>query len=186
MSEPARNRYATPRAIVLDLAARFAGGLFHLDAAAEPWSAKAPWFFTREHDALSRPWGPFSALKHAARSWRARRWYSFPRPSPEQPTHVFCNPPYDAIGGWIDHALEARDAGVIRVAVFVVPPGLGTRWWRRAATHADLHSYDGRIPFEPPPGLRASGANRQGSAVIVISQPMDVRRILAPRREMTA
>jgi phage N-6-adenine-methyltransferase len=154
--EPLRDQWETPWAVVHELARRFAGGAFDLDAAADARNAKAPAFFTREQNALTRPWRTGGGL----------------------PAAVFVNPPYRRIGDWVDRAFLEVGTGNAWVVVLLVPPGTSTRWWWRCRRHAEIHEFMGRIRFIPPPGIAESGP-RGDSVAIVIREPLDATALCA-------
>ena len=175
--EPARDRYGTPWPIVHDLEGSYAGGAFDIDVAAEVRSAKAPMFYTRELDALTLPWGPVGVVAGLARG--PRDFVASHRRHVAAPTRVFCNPPYRNLDAWVARAFEEVLAGRVEVVVFVLPPGVGTRWRTRLNREArHVIEYEGRIPFVPPRGHSATGTNRQGSIAAIVRAPLHAGRIL--------
>lgn len=107
------NEYRTPRPLVLQLAEIYAGGAWELDAAAAPWNAQAPVFFTRRTDALSRPW--------------------FGR--------VWLNSPYNPKGTlerWQKYArAQALNTPAVKVVGSLVPHYTSEGWWQAAVDRDD-------------------------------------------------
>lgn len=75
-----KDGWATPPEFFAGVAQQFD---FQLDAAAEPWSAKAERYYTAEQNGLSMPWS----------SW------------------TWCNPPYSSIAPWMQKAVLEMEAG---------------------------------------------------------------------------
>ena len=175
VDEPPRDRWATPLPIVRALAQRFAGGWFDLDAAAERRNAKAPYWYTRKLDALQLPWGPIGAVvKHAQRDGRLFEL----RPG-TRATRVFLNPPYRNLDRWVARAIAQVWSRRCEVVVMVLPPGVGTRWRSRLNRECLVEEFEGRIPFDPPPGIENENCNRQGSIVAVVRLPLSVPRLMS-------
>src|SRR3989304_872353 len=118
-------------------------GPFDLDAAATAGNRLCPRFWTREDDALTKPWEG----------------------------RVFCNPPYSkAAGGpgewlaktWIE--IRARRAAMI---VLLLPLD-ATRWGADAFMRSSaVILFDGRLSFVGTDGRPVRG-NRYGSTVFVL------------------
>lgn len=124
MFSSAREDWATPHALVDQLAAEF--GPFELDPCATARSAKAPRFFTLEDDGLAQPWAP---------------------------ARVFLNPPYGrVIGKWIHKARTEAAAGAFVVAL--VHARTDTRWWHQDVEgHARMIRFlQRRVRFIGPKG----------------------------------
>ena len=92
----------TDPAFIASLEERF--GRFDLDVAAAPHNAKAPKFYTREHDGLTQP-------------WRGRVW---------------CNPPYSDCGTWVRKAwAEWGQEPSLELIVMLLPANrVEQKWWQ--------------------------------------------------------
>lgn len=90
------------------------------DVCASPENAKLPLFWTKEDDALSKPWD-------------GRLWM---------------NPPYGRdIGKWLKKAFEAAQYGAI--VVCLIPARTDTKWWHDYVMNsAEVVFIKGRITFE--------------------------------------
>lgn len=170
--------WATPWPIVAEAEERFAGRRgFELDAAAEPWSAKAPLYFTRAEDALERPWvlaPPARVRLHAVErnlalgGTREPRWGA-------QDHAVWLNPPYEDLGPWVAKAAaEVLEHHHCRLACLLIPARVSSPWWheivRPKAWHVEL--LRGRVSFTPPPGAD-SKAPFEHSAIVVFARTME-------------
>jgi hypothetical protein len=101
---------------------------------------------------------------------------------------VFVNCPYSQNGGgltaWVDAFIrESQDVPVVAI----LPDTPSCRWWRRAfETAAEVTLFDGRVRFDPPPGVKASSP-RGGAAVFAwvprIGGPARVRWESVPGKE---
>ena len=110
-------RYETPPK-TMDLI-REKWGPFDLDPCCEKRTAKAPKFFTKKDDGLSRPW--------------------FGR--------VFMNPPYGDknLDIWMEKAYDESSKGA---KVFcLVPAQTGAKWFHRWAIHGKVHFLQGKVYF---------------------------------------
>lgn len=134
----ARDTWATPPAL-FDAWHRVYR--FTVDAAALPWNAKLPRYWTPDDDGLSQPW---------------------------EKERVWCNPPYSrgSIEPWVEKAAARR----ADLAALLVPVRTGTDWWHTHGRHADrIHWLRGRVRFEPPPGVaaRAASTSPEDSVILV-------------------
>jgi site-specific DNA-methyltransferase (adenine-specific) len=113
------DEWATPAAIVEDLAARF--GAFTLDPCATPWTAKALRYFTRDDDGLTQSWAGST---------------------------VFMNPPYGrVIGRWVAKAHHEARANNARV-ICLIPARTDTRYWHQFVMSSEVVLFAcGRIYF---------------------------------------
>lgn len=94
------DEWSTPDDFFAKVNAEF--GPFDLDPCATPENAKAPKFFTRAQDGLSRPW------------WG----------------RVWCNPPYGrGVGKWVAQAWAAVEHDGADLVVMLLPARTDTRWW---------------------------------------------------------
>ena len=115
-----RQAWRTPQALFNTLNAEFN---FRVDAAADRANAKLPRFWDKEANGLAKPW---------------------------EGERVWCNPPYNKIGPWVDKAQTAD------LAVLLVPCTFSTAWARRAmATTTEIRVFTERVAFEEPPELTA-------------------------------
>lgn len=104
------------------------GMRFSLDVCAEPHTAKAPRFYTREDDGLRSSW------------WT----------TPD--TLWWCNPEYVDIARWVGRALHVNRLEGHR-GVLLVPARTGMEWFRRCREEeergrATVAFWPGRIAFE--------------------------------------
>lgn len=103
-------------------------GPFDLDPCARPETAKAPNYFTKADDGLSK-------------EWRGRVW---------------CNPPYSNPRPWIEKAL--RSFPNIARAVFLLPNSTDTTWFHELVKpNAEIIFLRGRIRFIGWMGTPISG-----------------------------
>lgn len=99
-------------------------GPFDLDPCADASNARAPKFFSREEDGLSRPW--------------------FGR--------VWMNPPYGRqIGKWIAKALHEVTCGNCESVVCLLPARTDTAWWHDYCTFGEIEFIRGRLKFGGSP-----------------------------------
>lgn len=136
----ARDTWATPPAL---FAAYHAIYGFTVDAAALPWNAKLPRFWSPAEDGLAQPWE------------RERVWV---------------NPPYSrgSIEPWIVKAASRR----ADVAALLVPSRTGSAWWHDHGRHADrIHWLRGRVRFEAPPGVEGGSSSPEDSVILVWKKP---------------
>lgn len=147
-----KQNWRTPWGVVRGLARRFAGGDFDLDAAADDDNHKAPGYLTEEDDALSQPW------------WG----------------RVWCNPPYQDIDPWVEHAIREVDAGRAEVVVMLLPARTGTEWYARARASGlcRIEPIRGRVQFLAADGQPWKG-NFEWSVVLVIARPLEARELVA-------
>jgi phage N-6-adenine-methyltransferase len=159
--------WRTPRWLFEELEDRYAGSSgFTIDAAAGPGTAHlCNLYFSREHDALSKPW------THNATTggcWTA----------PPSPSKVFCNPPYNDISPWVEKARSEILLGGLhpRVIVMLLPARPGSGWWNIASTFGLIEPIRGRVEFEPPPGeVVARPGNFEWSVAVVFRRQIDAR-----------
>jgi phage N-6-adenine-methyltransferase len=145
-----RDRWRTPAWLVVELAERYAGEHFDLDAATEPGISHATRGYMVEDDGLVLPWAG----------------------------RVFVNPPYSDLRPWIDQALAEVRSGRARVVVMLLPGGrTDQRWYhtlRQAPECEIIIPIAGRVAFDPPPGVKSS-QNREASIVAVLRRPLAAR-----------
>lgn len=104
-----------PGGLLQELNAEFG---FTLDVCATPENAKCSRFFTLAEDGLTQSWA-------SERCWM--------------------NPPYSAIGRWLEKAWQASRAGALVVAL--VPARTDTRWWHEWALKGVIRYVPGRLRF---------------------------------------
>lgn len=112
----ASEEWTTPQAMYAALDAEFG---FDLDAAATDANALCARWFTKDDDALARPWGGV----------------------------VFLNPPYGhGIGRWVRKAHDEAQRGA--VVVGLIPAKTETRWWHDYVMRAaEIRLVRGRMRF---------------------------------------
>lgn len=64
---------------------------------------------------------------------------------------VWINPPYDQTGLWLSKAIREVATGRCARAVMLVPAAVGVEWFQTALDAAQVHIFDRRIRFDPPP-----------------------------------
>lgn len=112
------DHWSTPPAVVASLEKEF--GAFDLDPCCRPETAKAPRYFTKEDDGLSKPW--------------------FGK--------VFLNPPYSDPSPWLTKAIEETTTGKAALVVALVPVSTDTKWFHRLVKdRAEIRFVEGRIRF---------------------------------------
>jgi phage N-6-adenine-methyltransferase len=111
--------WSTPPEIVAEFEQEF--GAFELDVCARPETAKAPMYYTKETDALSREW------------WCSRAWM---------------NPPFSDPAPWLKKAIEETQAGHCGMVVALLPAATDTRWFHDLVLgKAEVRFRKGRIKF---------------------------------------
>jgi site-specific DNA-methyltransferase (adenine-specific) len=111
------DEWTTPSALFRALDRRFG---FELDPAATKENALCPMFFTKEDSGLLKSWRP----------WR-----------------TFVNPPYSAIGPWMQKCISESEKGCPLICA-LIPARTDTHWWYEYAMSADLiHFVKGRLKF---------------------------------------
>lgn len=127
----ATDQWATPLKFFKEVEAEF--GPFDLDPAADATNAKAPKFYTKEDDGLSKVW--------------------FGK--------VWCNPPYGrGIGAWVERAAlslttltqvgyDPPEYVTTDLVVMLLPARTDTKWWHDCVIpHADeIRFIKGRLRF---------------------------------------
>jgi|TARA_R110002110_G_scaffold255963_3_gene471836 phage N-6-adenine-methyltransferase len=110
---------------------------FNLDVAASEENALCSAFFTEEGNALERSWGI-----HRAGS------------------HVWCNPPYNKIGPWVNHAIDQlRNNDACESVTFLVPASTCTYWFEDLWMVANKIVFlSGRMKWEGPHLVKGSNA----------------------------
>lgn len=67
---------------------------------------------------------------------------------------IWCNPPYTEIFVWIERAFEHQTSAL---SALLLPVRTDQDWWCRYAVRAnEMHWFNGRIEFDPPPGIEPS------------------------------
>lgn len=137
----ARQTWQTPRRLAAELVREFD---LDLDLAADWNNAVCPEFWTKKHDALSRPW-PSSR----------RKW---------------CNPPFAKAKDFAKAAeLDKSDGGVTlflcldRGTQWLEQAKMGNRWW----------NFAGRVDYSPPGGIEGSGVTF-GSVLLLFDRSAPV------------
>jgi phage N-6-adenine-methyltransferase len=134
------DNWSTPQDFFDKVAAEF--GPFDLDPCADATNAKAPKFYTREDDGLSR-------------YWRGKVWV---------------NPPYGrGIGKWVELAARAVNGlCTADLVVMLLPARTDTKWWHDyVIPHAsEIRFIKGRLKFG---GARNSAPFP--SALVVFRRP---------------
>jgi phage N-6-adenine-methyltransferase len=152
-----RDCWSTPRPLATRLVDLFD---VQIDLCADETNAVVPDFLSAEDNALIVPWASLFE------SYTGVGW---------------CNPPYSDITPWVKKARYERTRGF--TTVMLVPDTTSSPWFRLAVRSAGLFFFDGRIQFDPPPGIKKS-SNDRGSVLFVFSpdiEPATVLGALNPR-----
>ena len=129
-TEKGTDDWRTPREFFEKLNSEFN---FVIDAAASAQNAMLPRFWTKEDDALSKPW------HHEGGA-------------------IWCNPPYGRdVGRWVRKAWEESQNGA--TVVMLIFARTDTAWWHDWAVRAtEIVFVRGRLRFERPDGTRGAPA----------------------------
>jgi phage N-6-adenine-methyltransferase len=123
--KPGRSKqnYMTPACFIEPVKRRLGIADFDIDLAAEPDTAQAPIYFTKEDDAFAAP------------SWKIGDGWNW------------LNPEYADIGPWVERAGNESVNNDARTAL-LIPASVGSNWWRDYV-HAkcEVLFLNGRIPF---------------------------------------
>jgi phage N-6-adenine-methyltransferase len=137
------DNWATPWPVVWKLEAQY--GKFDLDPCAEPQTAKAPLYYTKEDDGLTQPW--------------------FGK--------VFVNPPYSDPRPWCERAVRAVESREAELVVMLLPASTDTAWFHELVLpHAHLEFLRGRVRFLCWSGT-PTGSPRTPSLVAVLRPEVD-------------
>lgn len=174
MSLAKSNLYKTPAELVQLLGTRF--GPFTLDAAAQPWNAQAPEYFTPSINGLKQRWHGRVWCNPPYTRGNLERWVSYARHQVTSISRVesvtLLVPHYTAEGWWQRHVTPPQ--GYVRRAEWrwhQLPSPL--RSWKRLISDGlvtDVLEHEGRIRFMHRSG-RTSSPARHSSAIVVFSKP---------------
>ncbi len=142
-----RDSWETPQPLFDSLNKAF--GPFTLDAAASEGNHKCSHYFTTE--GLISPWFDIDG----------------------KPANAFCNPPFSAIGDWVEKAYDEAREGVY-VAMLLPAHRCALPWfhdWVIGKAYA-VHFIRGRTAYSPPPGIKDS-TPAFGSMVVAYADPRD-------------
>lgn len=141
LTECSRQEAGTPRHIFEALHAEYR---FNRDACAVEHNAKLRRFWTPADDALSKHWGWQLPSGHAMGPFVNR----------DTSVRAWCNPPFEDIGPWLEHALEPE------LACYLLPADrTGREWWQTWKPRAEVHYFRSegddhcRIEYVAPPGV---------------------------------
>lgn len=163
-----RDSWATPMPVYLAMDAEFD---FAADLAADERNAKHPYFLTEADDALSDITPYMLELSVLAGRF------------------AWCNPPYSAIGPWIELAITLQRRGIGTVLLVMADTSVG--WYWRALQHCNevREIVAGRLAFiNADTGLPVSG-NNKGSLLLVFDpfgRPGNPRRTHVERDVLMA
>ena len=116
---------------------------FTVDVAATSENAKCVNYFTREQDGLKQEWTGI----------------------------VWCNPPYDDIGKWLEKAHASAKDGV--TVVCLIPARTCTNWWHNfIEPYAEVRFIRGRLKFG---GMKTSAPFPSVIAIFRASKPVGAR-----------
>ncbi|WP_019933897.1 phage N-6-adenine-methyltransferase [Oceanimonas smirnovii] len=141
-----RDSWATPLPVYLALDAEFD---FKADLCASHSNAKHPYYLTEADDALSD-------------MTPSRLQVSIPAGG-----YVWCNPPYSAIGPWVEQAITLQRVGIGTVMLVMADTSVG--WYYQALQHCNeiREVVAGRLAFiNALTGEPVSG-NSKGSTILV-------------------
>lgn len=133
-----RQRARTPPALFDGLAAEFG---FELDAAADAVNALCDHYLTEEQDGTKAPWQIDG-----------------------KPAVTFVNPPFKDIQPWVDAAIRNKAAGTLSVVLTCA--SVNSIWFNHALPHCELWFFNGRVHYEPAPGIEFSTPNRDSHLMI--------------------
>jgi phage N-6-adenine-methyltransferase len=99
---------------------------------------------------------------------------------------VWCNPPFNQIPLWLAKAETEVRAGNCGRVVMLVPCSPGTGWWTRAVLAHEIHIFEKRIKFEPPPDADLERPSAPGfGACLVLIQKDGLVGVTAMRDSVT-
>ena len=152
--EDGRDEWATPEAAYKAICERWQLQPT-LDVCASADNTKCASFITAQENALDRHWGSAEVLR------------GFPY---LKLTSAVCwmNPPYSQplMTRFIEKAIEQSKYGAI--TVFLLPSNVDQKWYHELIKPYPHEFWQGRIKFEPPPGIKPSSP-RYGNIHGVIS-----------------
>jgi phage N-6-adenine-methyltransferase len=114
--------------------------MYHLDVAASCENRLCNWYFTEEVNALEQHW------------WG----------------RVWCNPPYNKIGPWVDKAIDELENGTCSSVTFLLPASTCTMWFEKLWSWVgctEVVFLSGRIRYEGP--NISGGGNATNPSVLV-------------------
>ena len=131
-------------------------------------------WYTPEHviDAAAQVMGDFdldpASCENANRIVNALKFYTLEDNGLEQPWagRVWLNPPYDAVGPWVEKLIAEYEAGNVTEAVLLVNANTETRWFEKLWKFS-ICFVRGRLKFWNPEKTTAVGAPH-GNAVIYV------------------
>ena len=138
-----KHNWATPPELMEAIHNQWGLWSFTLDACAEPWSAKAPKFYTVQDDGLSQPWNGM----------------------------VWCNPPYGRdVGAWLEKAYKETRLNRSCKGVFVLTfVRSDTQWWHDYVRYADsVVMLKGRVKFQAGPEDTAPTQSAPAPSCLII------------------
>ena len=131
-------------------------------------------WYTPEHviEAAAQVMGDFdldpASCANANRIVNALKFYTLEDNGLEQPWtgRVWLNPPYDAVGPWVEKLIAEYEAGNVTEAVLLVNANTETRWFEKLWKFS-ICFVRGRLKFWNPEKANAVGAPH-GNAVIYV------------------
>lgn len=144
------NEWETPPEIFKHWYSKF---IFQLDVAASEDNAKLPNYFTKDDNALDKPWSSSNWMNppYGKPEEPCKRICTKDRclaPTPEKPNRRgYCISAYEA--GLEDFVRKAHtEAKEGRLTVGLLPVATSTKWWQQYVAKADhIHFYPHRINF---------------------------------------
>ena len=142
-----RRNWGTPKKFMEFLESKFQWKPA-LDCCAEPDTAKAEWFFTKEDDALSLDW-----LNDDL-----------------SPSHVWLNPPYGSdLPLFLDYANSQYIHGNAKTIFCLVPSRTDTQWAHRAIKNCQsVYFIEGRLNFTHQDAIKTSNASAPFPSMLLI------------------
>lgn len=83
---------------------------------------------------------------------------------------VFANPPFSRCAEAVDKALSDEP----EAAALVLPANISTRWFQRLTEEAEIVSFDRRIAYDPPPGIKPSSPAQASIVALIGFEATDV------------
>lgn len=145
--DPERQTYGTPPPAHQSFAIVCGIPVWDLDPCASHERHCAEAYFTEKDDGLSR------------------RWFG----------NVFCNPPFNAIGDWVDKGVEEYLQGHVGMICYFVPARVTMAWFHKLLLLSPEFVWlKGRFNFIPPKGVKVVTGAAEHHMGIVLRRPVNM------------